>query len=144
MDRMSHHQIDTGTGTFSRDPSGLPMAEPTEEITLDDGDRLDLRIAPVANRIGDSTVRIWQPSIGRMVRIVRHPEPVLAVAWNADGSRLYSACKDGILRLLDGDSDEVLRQHKVGAWALTSLAVSATSPAITIGDSRGQTNSFEK
>ena len=53
-----HHQIEAGTGQFSRDPSGLPMAEPTNDVVLEDGDEFDLRIAPVANLIGDTTVRM--------------------------------------------------------------------------------------
>ena len=50
MEVMSHHQIDTGTGQFSRDPTVLPMAERTKDVVLNDGDELDLHIAPVANR----------------------------------------------------------------------------------------------
>jgi FtsP/CotA-like multicopper oxidase with cupredoxin domain len=87
MDRMSHHQIDTGTGTFSRDPSGLPMAEPTREIALIDGDRLDLRIAPVAKRIGDSTVRMlaYNGSIpGPTLRVRQGSEIVVAVTNDGD------------------------------------------------------------
>jgi hypothetical protein len=26
-----HHEVDAGTGQFPRDPSGLPMAEPTKD-----------------------------------------------------------------------------------------------------------------
>jgi FtsP/CotA-like multicopper oxidase with cupredoxin domain len=58
MEGMQHHHIDTGTGEFPRDPSGLPMAEPTKDVILDDGDTFELHIAPVANSIGDSIVRM--------------------------------------------------------------------------------------
>ena len=51
----------------------------------------------VLGRHGD-VVRIWQPGIGRMVRILRHPAPVYAVAWGRDGARLYTGAKDGVLR----------------------------------------------
>jgi FtsP/CotA-like multicopper oxidase with cupredoxin domain len=57
-ERMGHHHVDTGTGPFSRDPSGLPDAVPTEALVLEDGDRLSLRIAPVRKRIGDAVVRM--------------------------------------------------------------------------------------
>jgi FtsP/CotA-like multicopper oxidase with cupredoxin domain len=42
---------------FARDIAGLPMATTTPEIHLADGDTLELRISPVAQRIGDLVVR---------------------------------------------------------------------------------------
>ena len=48
----------------------------------------------------DKTVRVWQPSIGRVVRIVcGHGGPVFAVVYSADGARLYSAGQEGIVRV---------------------------------------------
>ena len=52
----THHSTES-TGRFPQDPSGLPAAEPTPNVVLADGDRLDLRIAPVAQRIGDVVIR---------------------------------------------------------------------------------------
>ena len=46
------------TTTFPSDPTGLPAATPTPVARLRDGDGFRLRIAPVANRIGDDTVRM--------------------------------------------------------------------------------------
>jgi FtsP/CotA-like multicopper oxidase with cupredoxin domain len=43
---------------FSTDPTGLPAAVLREIVDLPDGVTYDLRIAPVANRIGDDTVRM--------------------------------------------------------------------------------------
>jgi FtsP/CotA-like multicopper oxidase with cupredoxin domain len=43
---------------FPTDIEGLPEARPPELVELSDGDRFDLRIAPVAKRLGDSTVRM--------------------------------------------------------------------------------------
>ena len=71
MERVHHHQIDVGTGQFSRDPAGLPMAEPMKDVVLNDGDELDLHIAPVANRIGDQTVRM----LARLQRFDPRPHP---------------------------------------------------------------------
>ena len=69
----------------------------------------------------DGTLRLWQPAIGRLVRIVRHPKPVLSVAWSPDGSRVWSGGKDGIIRAIDGDSDQVIQEIKVEAGWATSL-----------------------
>jgi FtsP/CotA-like multicopper oxidase with cupredoxin domain len=43
---------------FPTDVTDLTQAEPTEAVKLDDGEEFDLRIAPVAKQIGDSTVRM--------------------------------------------------------------------------------------
>jgi FtsP/CotA-like multicopper oxidase with cupredoxin domain len=43
---------------FSRETTGLPVARATEMVELADGQRFELRIAPVTKRIGDATVRM--------------------------------------------------------------------------------------
>jgi FtsP/CotA-like multicopper oxidase with cupredoxin domain len=82
-----HHNVDVGTGEFSRDPSGLPMAEPTKDAVLANGDALDLQIAPVANRIGDATVRMlaYNGSIpGPTLRVKQGSEIVVNVTNDGD------------------------------------------------------------
>jgi FtsP/CotA-like multicopper oxidase with cupredoxin domain len=43
---------------FPTDVAGLPEARSSEPVELSDGDRFELRIAPVAKRLGDATVRM--------------------------------------------------------------------------------------
>src|SRR5438477_6206691 len=43
---------------FPTDTAGLPEARVSEVVELGDGDRFDLRIAPVAKRVADATVRM--------------------------------------------------------------------------------------
>jgi len=43
---------------FTTDVTGLPPVGQTEVVELSDGDRYELRIAPVAKRVGDATVRM--------------------------------------------------------------------------------------
>ena len=43
---------------FPTDAAGLPEARSTELVELADGDRFELRIAPVAKRLGDAKVRM--------------------------------------------------------------------------------------
>jgi FtsP/CotA-like multicopper oxidase with cupredoxin domain len=43
---------------FPTEAAGLPEARSTELVELSDGERFDLRIAPVAKRLGDATVRM--------------------------------------------------------------------------------------
>lgn len=86
----------------------------------------------------DHTVRIWQPGIGRMVRIVRyHDAPVFALAWHPQGDRVFSAGKEGVIRIIDGESDEVLSKWKAHDDWIYSLAVSPTGKLIATGDWAG-------
>ena len=46
------------TDQFPRDTSGLPAATPAELVELAEGQRFQLRIAPVSKQLGDATVRM--------------------------------------------------------------------------------------
>src|SRR5919201_6672271 len=46
------------TDHFPTEVAGLPEAHPPELVELSDGDQFDLRIAPVAKQLGDTTVRM--------------------------------------------------------------------------------------
>jgi FtsP/CotA-like multicopper oxidase with cupredoxin domain len=50
--------MSTPRGNFPTEIEGLPEARPPELIELSDGDRFDLRIIPVAKRLGDTTARM--------------------------------------------------------------------------------------
>ncbi|MET0801926.1 MAG: multicopper oxidase domain-containing protein [Actinomycetota bacterium] len=83
---MQHH-TPTGTGPFSRDVTGLPTAHESEDVRLADGDELDLRIAPVAKRIGDDLVRMlaYNGSIpGPTLHVQQGSEIVVHVTNDAD------------------------------------------------------------
>jgi len=48
----------TSSDYFPTDTSGLQEARPAEAVELADGDGFDFRIAPVAKRLGDTTLRM--------------------------------------------------------------------------------------
>src|ERR687896_896933 len=50
--------MSTARDHFPTDIEGLPEARRPELVELSDGDRFELRIAPVAKRLGDTTVRM--------------------------------------------------------------------------------------
>jgi FtsP/CotA-like multicopper oxidase with cupredoxin domain len=56
MEGMSHQG--GRSEPFPTEIEGLPEAAPTTAVVLDHGDRLDLRIGPVAKRIGEHVVRM--------------------------------------------------------------------------------------
>ena len=53
---MNHHEH--GANEFPRDVTGLREAGTTETVEVADGDEIELRIAPVAKRLGEATVRM--------------------------------------------------------------------------------------
>ncbi len=55
---MQHHTDTEPTDRFPTDATGLAEARASEAVELSDGDHLGLRIAPVAKRLGDATVRM--------------------------------------------------------------------------------------
>ncbi len=55
---MQRHTDTEPTDRFPTDPTGLAEARAPELVELSDGEHLALRIAPVAKRLGDATVRM--------------------------------------------------------------------------------------
>jgi WD40 repeat protein len=61
----------------------------------------------VASASDDRTVRIWQPTIGRLMRFARLPSAPRAVIWSEGGDRLMVGCNDGHLRVLDFETVKI-------------------------------------
>ncbi|MFK7734737.1 MAG: WD40 repeat domain-containing protein [Pirellulaceae bacterium] len=93
----------------------------------------------VATASQDRTIRIWQPTIGRMVRYIRLPSVPLDLAWTEDGNRLLAACQDGQLRIIDPVNvavTETLQAIEQG-WAY-SLAIDPSGQHVVIGGAGGE------
>ena len=82
---MRHHTEAEPTGQFLTDATGLPEARAPELIELSDGDRLDLRIDPVASAWGPPGSGCW-PYNGSI------PGPTMKVQ-NGRGSASMSRTK---------------------------------------------------
>jgi hypothetical protein len=89
--------VTTSSGFFPTDIAGLPEAPPPEVVELGDGDEFDLRIGPVAKRLGDARSRNVKP----------RPRP--SVASRRGSTRLRLAF--GRLRCLAGTSPEAPCPH---------------------------------
>jgi FtsP/CotA-like multicopper oxidase with cupredoxin domain len=86
---MHHHtQPDpAAAGSFPTDPSGLPEAGRPELLELADGDTLELRVGPVAKRLGDTRVRMlgYNGSIpGPTLKVAQGSEIIVHVTNNGD------------------------------------------------------------
>jgi WD40 repeat protein len=64
--------------------------------------------AVVASISEDRTVRLWQPSIGRLMRFARLMSPPRTLAWSPSGDRLVIGCTDGHLRMVNPNTAEII------------------------------------
>lgn len=85
----------------------------------------------------DRTVRLWQPTVGRLVRFARLDTVPLAVAWSRDGSRIFCACKDGRLRVIDPDTMDATESLEAIEGVAYCLAV-APDGRVLVGGQNGQ------
>ena len=91
-----------------------------------------------ASGADDHTVRVWQPDIGRMVRIIRgHEGPIFSVCYAPDGSRLYSAGSEGIVRVIGADSDRIEMHWSASPEWIYTLSVSPDGKQLATGDWAG-------
>jgi FtsP/CotA-like multicopper oxidase with cupredoxin domain len=82
-----HHESPVSTAVFPTDPTGLPEATGPTLVNLADGDTLDLRVAPVAKRLRDTTVRMlgYNGSIpGPTLKVRQGSEVIVNVANDGD------------------------------------------------------------
>lgn len=86
----------------------------------------------------DRTVRVWQPGIGRMVRIVRgHEGSILTFTYSADGSALFTAGSEGVVRRFAADSDAIQQTWRASDDWIYCLAASPDGRFIAAGDWTG-------
>lgn len=92
----------------------------------------------IASVSDDRTVRLWQPTIGRMVRFAQLDATPLAVDWLIDGSRIVVATSVGSVQLIDPDTVEVTQNiSAVDGWAY-ALDVHPTDGSLLVGGTNGQ------
>jgi len=101
--------------------------------------RPSLRDAPpmIVSVSDDRTVRLWQPTLGRLVRFARLESVPQAVAWTPDGSLILVACKDGHMRTIDPDTMEIVGDQPAIDGVAYCLAVSGDG-SVLIGGQNGQ------
>ena len=86
MNEHAHHTA-TGTGDFPTEAAGLPEVVDSSVLEFDDGDEVELRIAPAAKQIGDATVRMlaYNRSVpGPTLRVQEGAELVVNVTNEGD------------------------------------------------------------
>ena len=86
----------------------------------------------------DRTVRLWQPTIGRLVRFCRLDVVPLSVAWQTNGVWLTVACDDGSVRNIHPDTMEVLSVTSAAQAWLYAIRAHPTDGSLAVGSREGQ------
>ncbi len=92
----------------------------------------------IASASADKTVRLWQPTLGRMVRFVRLSAVPLDIDWLPDGSQIIAVCDDGVVRWIDPDTIEVTQETAALEGWIYSLRSHPTDGGLLIGGGNGQ------
>ena len=127
----------------SRPPAPLRVLDNHTGIVRDLATRPGDRAIPyVASASADKTVRLWQPSIGRLVRFARLDAEPLSIAWTSDGDRIAVGCTDGVLRMVDPDTVTVEQElDALEGWVYEVVA--APDGSFAVGGTGGQTRRVE-
>jgi WD40 repeat protein len=110
----------------------LAVAPPSEEEPREGA------LPQLASAGADRTVRIWQPTIGRLVRFARLPAEPLDIAWAPDAARIVAACDDGHVRVIDPLTAEVTADiPAIEGWAYC-VAIAPDGRHALVGGEGGQ------
>jgi WD40 repeat protein len=101
---------------------GLPPEGPPQVVTIG----------------ADRTVRFWQPTLGRMVRLCRLPSTPLAVAWTEGGRSVATAGADGRVRIIDPDTVRIVHDLPALEGRAHSLAAAPDGMSLLVGGEGGQ------
>lgn len=94
-------------------------------------------LAMIATGSEDKTVRLWQPTIGRMVRFQRLTSAVTSLAWTKDGNSIIVGCQDGRIRIVQADTLQTIEHPAASNGWITAIAVHPTESMILAGDNDG-------
>jgi WD40 repeat protein len=86
----------------------------------------------VATISEDRTVRIWQPSIGRLVRFAKLTSIPRALTWSTTGDRIYVGSNDGRLHEIDPDSMEIVHQFEALDGRIHDVAIDPTGQHLLV------------
>ncbi|MEO1981472.1 MAG: WD40 repeat domain-containing protein [Fuerstiella sp.] len=94
---------------------------------------------PMIASVGeDRTVRLWQPTIGRLVRFCRLKSPANALTWTNTGDRIIAGCRDGCVYSIVADTLEVRTYPDISSGWVNSIAAHPKQSSIVVGTSTGR------
>ena len=83
----------------------------------------------------DNTVRVFRTADGTQLWTRTVPQEIERVAWTADGARVASVSEDGLMRVFDAETGEVLARHQHDN-GIDGLAATADGRFLVSGQER--------
>jgi WD40 repeat protein len=63
---------------------------------------------------GDLKVIVWNVGTASILTTIDcHPESILSISWNYNGSRIVTSCKDKLFRVINPRNGEVIQVEKL-------------------------------
>jgi WD40 repeat protein len=64
---------------------------------------------------GDMKIFIWNVGKSTILTTIEcHPEVILSVSWNLNGSRIVTSCKDKYFRVINPRTGQVMKVELIG------------------------------
>ena len=93
----------------------------------------------IASCSDDRTVRLWQPTIGRMVRFIRLPARPLGLCWMDQGTWIAAGCDDGSVYAIDPQEVQIIQQFSgIQAGWVYAIAAAPDNLGLLVGGSGGE------
>jgi WD40 repeat protein len=99
------------------------------EKTNQSSDAQPLTVATISE---DRTIRIWQPSIGRLRLFAKLSSLPRTLVWSADGDRIYVGCNDGQLQEVDPESLKILNQFQGLDGRIHEIAIDSSDRRLLV------------
>ena len=85
----------------------------------------------------DRTIRLWNPSVGRMIRFQKLPGQAACVGWTPDGKTILVGSSAGDLLILDSSDLQIRQSEAANVGAIHELAISPQPTTVLLGGDRG-------
>jgi WD40 repeat protein len=99
-------------------------------------------LAVLASIGDDRTVRIWQPTTGRLVRFAKLSDTPCQIAWSSTGQQLYVGCKNGTVFVFASETLKIEKEWKATTDRLDTFCLSRNDQGMVVAQ-RDQLYQFD-